>query len=65
MIYFQVFDRNRDGFITAQEIRETMEDLGIHLEDEDIKEMLDTADKNHDGKIDYKGTVNKGMIIKK
>lgn len=51
----QVFDKNKDGFITVDEIRVTMDDLGVILTDDDLKEMMDAADINHDGRLDYKG----------
>ena len=32
-----------------------MEELGIHLSKDDVTAMVHVADKNADGKIDYKG----------
>ena len=55
VVFVQVFDRNKDGFISASEIVTTMQELGIHLSDDDVRCMLDAADQNRDGKIDYKG----------
>ena len=52
---FKVFDRNRDGFISAEELRIVMTNLGEKLTDQEIKDMLDLADINRDGKIDYNG----------
>ena len=52
---WQVFDRNKDGFISAPEIVATMQELGIHLSDDDVQCMLQAADHNRDGRIDYKG----------
>ena len=52
---FKVFDRNNDGFISAEELALTMRNLGEKLTDAEVKDMLDAADINKDGKIDYHG----------
>ena len=51
---FKVFDRNKDGYISATEIMSTMAELGIYLTNEDVKCMFAAADTNNDGRIDYK-----------
>jgi Ca2+-binding EF-hand superfamily protein len=48
---FILFDRDQDNYISPQEIRETMENLGEHIDDDLIEEMMQTADTNHDGRI--------------
>lgn len=48
---FALFDHNRDDFISAQEIRETMKNLGEQIDDQLIDEMIRTADFDHDGRI--------------
>lgn len=50
---FKVFDIDGNGFIDAQELRQTMHDLGEELSERDISAMIRSADKNGDGKIDY------------
>jgi len=52
---FKVFDIDGNGFIDAQELRQTMHDLGEELSERDISAMIRSADKNGDGKIDYEG----------
>ena len=52
---FQVFDKNSDGYISAEELSATMRELGVRLSDDDLKKMMDEADLNGDGKIDYRG----------
>ncbi|CAK9322675.1 unnamed protein product [Citrullus colocynthis] len=52
---FNVFDRNRDGFIDAEELHKVLGLLGsnkgifIH----DCKRMIARFDHNNDGKIDF------------
>ena len=50
---FKVFDKNNDGFITADELKQVIESFGHNLTDEELDEMLEGVDKNKDGKINY------------
>jgi len=52
----QVFDHNSDGYISKLELHKTMNELGIELSREDLDAMMDQADVNKDGRIDYAGT---------
>jgi calmodulin len=51
-----VFDRNSDGYISKLELHKTMTDLGIDLSREDLDIMMEEADINKDGRIDYAGS---------
>ena len=50
---FQVFDKNKDGFISADELRQVMATLGETLSQEEIEEMIKEADQDGDGQGDY------------
>ncbi|XP_053388872.1 uncharacterized protein LOC123524074 [Mercenaria mercenaria] len=50
---FNVFDKDGDGFISAEELRVVMTNLGEKLTKKEVDEMLREADINGDGKIDY------------
>ena len=52
---FQALDRNGDGFITADELRNVMSKLGENLSDQEVRAMIAEADANGDGRIDYCG----------
>ena len=56
---FRVFDRDNDGFITLEELRETMWGLGEKLTDPELLEMIEDADVDGDGKISYSEYVKK------
>ncbi|CAH1267744.1 CALM1 [Branchiostoma lanceolatum] len=43
----------RAGFITASELRVVMANLGEKLSDEELEEMIDEADIDGDGHINY------------
>ena len=51
---FRVFDKNGDGFISADELRQIMASLGETLTDEEVEMMIDEADVDGDGQISYK-----------
>merc|ERR1711973_127456 len=50
---FQVFDKNKDGFISVDELRQVMATLGETLSQEEIEEMIKEADQDGDGQVDY------------
>ncbi|KAH7963313.1 hypothetical protein HPB52_020536 [Rhipicephalus sanguineus] len=50
---FKLFDRDRNGFITADELRHFMAALGEQLTDEQVDEMIREADMDGDVQISY------------
>ena len=50
---FGVFDKNGDGLITKSELRDVMTDLAESLTDEQLDAMIQEADLDGDGYIDY------------
>lgn len=50
---FQVFDREGNGLISAQELRHVMTNLGEKLTPEEADEMIREADVDGDGQINY------------
>mmetsp|Transcript_59623 Transcript_59623/g.105956 ORF Transcript_59623/g.105956 Transcript_59623/m.105956 type:complete len:150 (-) Transcript_59623:72-521(-) len=61
---FKVFDRDRDGFISAGELRYSMKDLGEKLNDNEVDEMIREADIDGDGLINYDEFVKMMMASK-
>lgn len=57
---FRIFDTNRTGYITSQEFREVMMNLGERLSYDEVTEMIVAADKNSSGKINYAGIQSVG-----
>ncbi|XP_004242760.2 calmodulin-like protein 3 [Solanum lycopersicum] len=49
---FATFDKNNDGYITKQELKQSLKNIGIFMEDGDILEMVEKVDFNKDGLID-------------
>jgi len=50
---FDLFDKNGDGKISAQELGEVMKTLGEDLSEEEVNNMIREGDINGDGEIDY------------
>lgn len=50
---FKVFDKEGKGSIPREEFRHIMTTLGERLTDEEVDEMLDDADADGDGEIQY------------
>ncbi|KAD0150550.1 hypothetical protein E3N88_41279 [Mikania micrantha] len=50
---FATFDKNRDGFITKQELSDSLRNIGISTSERDVLEMVQKVDVNGDGLIDF------------
>ncbi len=53
MNVFRVFDKDGDGYITAEELKQAMLNLNEEVTDEDIEDMIREADDNGDGTVNY------------
>ncbi|GFY99717.1 EF hand calcium-binding protein family [Actinidia rufa] len=49
---FATFDKNNDGFITKQELSESLRNIGIHMSEGEVAGMVEKVDSNGDGLID-------------
>lgn len=52
---FKVFDKDGNGFISADEIKLIMCNFGEELKDEEVEEMIREADKDGNGLVDFEG----------
>ncbi|XP_077867089.1 neo-calmodulin-like isoform X2 [Saccoglossus kowalevskii] len=50
---FRVFDKDTNGYITAKELQYIMTTYGETLPEDEVREMLNQADIDGDGKINY------------
>ncbi|KAJ9086458.1 myosin II light chain, variant 2 [Entomophthora muscae] len=53
---FQVFDKDRTGFISVGELRYVLTSLGDKLTDAEVDELLKGVEVTKDGMINYEGT---------
>ncbi|MBA0854311.1 hypothetical protein Goshw_029016 [Gossypium schwendimanii] len=50
---FKVFDRDQDGFISADELRQVMMNMGERLTMEEAEQMIREADLDGDGVVSF------------
>ncbi|KRZ31997.1 Calmodulin [Trichinella pseudospiralis] len=50
---FKIFDRDGDGYITAEELKNVLEDLGDPVSDEEVLAILTSTDNDKDGLISF------------
>lgn len=52
---FKVFDLDGNGTINAEELRSTMNSIRVYLTDEELDLMMQEADEDGNGVIDFQG----------
>ncbi|CAJ2631497.1 unnamed protein product [Trifolium pratense] len=50
---FWVFDKDKDGYISPNELRSVLRIIGEKVTEEELEQMIKTADLDGDGLIDY------------
>lgn len=50
---FKMFDKNKDGYIDAKELKIVTTTLGQRLTNEEVEEFMSSADLDGDGKLNY------------
>ena len=50
---FDVMDANKDGVVTPDELKKLLTGLGEDVTDDVVQEMINIADTNGDGKVDF------------
>jgi len=50
---FRVFDKDQNGYITRDELKEAMEMIGEPVTEQELNNLIVLADIDHDGRIDY------------
>ncbi|ESR33297.1 hypothetical protein WN944_025840 [Citrus x changshan-huyou] len=60
---FKVFDKDQNGYISATELRHVMINLGEKLTDDEVEQMINEADLDGDGQVNYDEFVKMMMTI--
>ncbi|CAN6462965.1 unnamed protein product [Victoria cruziana] len=60
---FKVFDKDQNGYISAEELRNVMINLGEKLTDEEARQMISEADTDGDGLVNYEEFVKIMMAV--
>jgi len=50
---FELFDKSGDGSVSAQEVGEVMQQLGVELSEEKLKSMVVEVDKDGSGELEF------------
>jgi len=50
---FKMFDKDENGYIEKDELKQMMAKLGEKLTDGEIDEMMKEADTDNDGRVNY------------
>jgi len=53
LTYFKKFDVNNDGKLSAEELMPALQSLGFNATKDDVKKIMDAADNDGDGMIEY------------
>ncbi|KAJ4264261.1 hypothetical protein NW762_005456 [Fusarium torreyae] len=54
---FMIFDRDEDGFISIEELRQAMEAIGEDITDDELGKVIREVDVDLDGRISYEDFV--------
>ena len=54
---FDAFDADGSGCISTGELKNVLNHLDVDANDNELKEMLTSLDKNHDGTITFAGKI--------
>jgi calmodulin len=60
---FEIFDKNKDGFITVKELGEIMKNLGQTPTEAELTDMINEVDIDGNGNIDFKEFI--GLMARK
>ena len=52
---FKLFDKDNDGHVTREELRQVLKSLGESLTETEIDEMIEVADSDGSGTIEFDG----------
>lgn len=59
---FRLFDRDGNGSISPEELKQVMANLGEKLTDEELDSMIKEADTDGDGSVNYEGEMMTSML---
>ena len=62
---FRILNKDDNGFISFDELRRVLTNLGEKLSDEDVVEMIEEADLDKDGRISYEEFMTMMMMMTK
>merc|ERR1712126_577645 len=55
---FRAFDQDGNGYISAAELKQVMKDLDEFSNNEDVQDIINSADRDGDGQVNYEEFLN-------
>ena len=52
---YNLFDKNLDGTLTPDEIKQLVEKVSLNLSNKEVDELISSLDKNSDGSVTFEG----------
>ncbi len=69
LIFFKKYDKDNSGFLDRKELRLALNELnkffkeiGLGLTIDELEDMMNKADKNGDGRVDYNEFINIQLV---
>ena len=63
LLAFRRFDKNKDGVLSPDEVKDILKSTNQPATDRNVMEMIKALDANGDGKINYKGVYVDGLYM--
>ncbi|KAJ4838587.1 hypothetical protein Tsubulata_007083 [Turnera subulata] len=60
---FKVFDKDQDGYISPNELKHVMINIGEHPTDEELEQMIRDADLDGDGQVNFEEFVRMMLAV--
>ena len=51
---FAIFDKNGDGYLSHDEVKDAMSKLGEEFTDDEVEDLIRAADLDQDGEVNYR-----------
>ena len=61
IILLRVFDKDRDGFLTMEDLKKFLTTLGDRMSDKEVEDMVKLVDREKEGIVECEGKKNKNV----
>jgi Ca2+-binding EF-hand superfamily protein len=61
IIIFRVFDTDRDGFLTMEDLKKFLTTLGDRMSDKEVQDMVKLVDREKEGIVECEGKMNRNV----
>ena len=61
IIILRVFDTDRDGFLTMEDLKKFLTTLGDRMSDKEVEDMVKLVDRENEGIVECEGKMNRNV----